>query len=239
MSQDILGNTRLFEEWAKTEGYPHFRRQEYQDVLKRSSLLASGPRRVLDIGSGVGMVAMQLKQDGHHVTGLDLSESALNIALREKRIDAAIPSDVVSAKIAAESFDVVLCWGVLMLIFDLRPVFERVHQILRPGGEILFFDHHSRNPYTRAHFSRPGWIDRLLEGHSNVARHAFKESDIVSVSEGLFLWDKPEFHSMFTTHPHPLIDAVHSGARVLFNATRTITRAPWTGNFISMVGKKI
>ncbi len=238
MNQDLLENTRLFEEWAQTEGYPYFRTTEYNAVLRRASRLTAGPQRILDIGSGVGMVAAQLKRQGHFVTGLDLSESALNVALREKRIDAAIAGDICAASIPPQSFDVVLCWGVLMLIFDLRPVFARVHEILKDDGQILFFDHHARNPYTRAHFSRPNWVDRILEGHSNVARHAFKEQEIIEVSRGLFQWGAPEFHSMFTTHPHPLIDAAHSGARAFFRAARAFTRAPWTGNFISMVGTK-
>lgn len=238
MNQDIVENTRLFEEWAQTEGYPYFRTEEYDEVLRRASLLTTGPRRILDIGSGVGMVAAQLKRQGHHVTGLDLSESALNVALREKRIDAAIAADIGVAQIPPQSFDVVLCWGVLMLIFDLRPVFERIRHILKDDGQVLFFDHHARNPYTRAHFSRPDWVDRFLEGHSNVARHAFTESDILAVSDGLFTWSAPEFHSMFTSHPHPLINTAHMGARAFFRSARAVTRAPWTGNFISMVGTK-
>lgn len=125
-----------------------------------------------------------------------------------------------------------------MLIFDLRPVFARIHQVLKDEGQVLFFDHHARNPYTRAHFSRPDWVDRLLEGHSNVARHAFTEQDIRGVTEGLFQWGPPEFHSMFTTHPHPLIQSAHVAARTFFRTARTLTRAPWTGNFISMVGRK-
>jgi SAM-dependent methyltransferase len=238
VNQDLIENTKLFEEWAQTEGYPYFRTDEYDAVLRRASRLRTGSQRILDIGSGVGMVAAQLKRQGHHVTGLDLSESALSVALREKRIDAAIAGDVCAAQIPAQSFDVVLCWGVLMLIFDLRPVFERIRHILKDDGQVLFFDHHARNPYTRAHFSRPDWVDRILEGHSNVARHAFTEADILDVSAGLFRWGAPEFHSMFTAHPHPLINAAHIGARGFFQTARAVTRAPWTGNFISMVGTK-
>jgi len=231
--------TELFDVWAASDGYPHYQKHEYLKVLDTSSLLKNGSCSVLDVGCGVGFVASALKARNHTVTGLDLSASALNKALTNRLIDHAVTADFLKSGLKSESFDVVVCWGVLMLIFDMKAAIAEGSRLLKPGGQILIVDHYSGNPYVKAHFGRPNWVDLLVEKKSNVARHPLSPQMIHDAGAKLFAWDAPQFHSMFTKHPHTVINTAHSAARLLFSGIRKFTAAPWTGNFMSMSGRKV
>jgi SAM-dependent methyltransferase len=228
----------LFADWARTGGYPRFLESEYRLVLGQSSLLREPGQRVLDIGCGVGRVGEQLKAMGHHVTGVDLSPEAVSEAVREKRIDRGLTGDIATTGLPAGSFDVVLCFGVLLYLFDLKSVLAQAAQLLRPGGELLVFDHHRRNPYVWLHFNRGDWVDRLIERRSNVARRPLDEELLFLASPLALEWGKPRFLSLFTHHPNRVINGVHSTARFFFGSIRALSRASWTGNMMVIVARK-
>jgi hypothetical protein len=81
-------------------------------------------------------------------------------------------------------------------------------------------------------------VDIFIEGKKNIDRRALTPQLIRSVKPELFAFNKPYFHSMFTLHPNKFINAVHSVARLTFDGIRLITKAPWTGNFMSLSGIK-
>lgn len=228
----------LFDRWTKFNTYPHFKKHEYHEVFHSCPALFEGPKRVLDVGCGVGYVAAALKELGHHVTGVDLSSSALEQARKAGLIDQGSQEDIRNTSFASEQFDVVLCWSIFMLVPDLKPAMREVQRILRPGGVLLVADHFSGNPYVKLHFNRPSWVDRILEGHPNVPRWALNPEKIESAGKEFFNWEAPIYYSMFTEHPHRGINLAHRVARLGFSTVRKITRRPWTGNWMSMVGKK-
>jgi SAM-dependent methyltransferase len=236
MKPQLADVENLYRDWAVSGGYPTLRPSEYAAVLSSCPLLAQPGQRVLDIGCGVGIVAQQLKAMGHHVTGLDIVREALDVAVAEKRVDEAIHGDFTAVGIPGHSYDVVLFWGVLLLIFELDVVFRRAAQVLRPGGQVLVVDHHSANPYTKLHFSRPDWVDRVIEGRSNTARRALNPPMIREAGGACFDWDEARYWSLFTRHPHRLIDGVHSVARFSFACLHQVWRPPWSFNFVSMSG---
>jgi SAM-dependent methyltransferase len=228
----------LFDAWTTHEGYPTFSLDEYLRVLTAADRLLIPGCRVADLGCGSGSVSAVLKEMGHHVTGVDLSASALHAALQGRHIDEGLVADSLHTGLQDRAFDVVTCPMLLLYVADLRAQFEEIHRILKPGGQVLIFDHHSRNPYTKAHFSRPDWVDRLLEGRSNVARRPLDEGLVLRAADGLFSFHPPLFLSLYTRHPRKLINAVHAVARAAFCLLRAFTRAPWTGNVIVMVGDR-
>jgi SAM-dependent methyltransferase len=125
-------------------------RQVVRQEMVRRQLAAHLPdqpsRRVLDIGCGQGTQALELARRGHRVTGLDASERLL--ADFRAAADAARPEvgervtlvqgavEEVDALFEAESFDAVLCQGVLMYFADPEPVLDSIARVLAPGGTL-------------------------------------------------------------------------------------------------------
>ncbi|MGI6192724.1 MAG: class I SAM-dependent DNA methyltransferase [Christensenellales bacterium] len=109
-----------------------------------------GPLKILDAACGTGSVSIPLAKAGHAVTGVDLSESMLNIAAQKAR-KAGLRIPFVRQSMTALSThkkqDVVnaSCDGVNYLTVDedVRAFFKSAYDVLRPGG-LLCFDVSSR-----------------------------------------------------------------------------------------------
>lgn len=102
------------------------------------------PRRVVDVGGGAGHQSVPLARAGHHVTIVDPSPAMLGRAA--ERV-AAEPEDVAAritlvegggeeapAALGGETFDVVLCHGVLMYLDDPGPLVDALCRLTAPGG---------------------------------------------------------------------------------------------------------
>ena len=101
-------------------------------------------RRVLDVGCGQGTQVLNLARRGHTVTGLDSSQALLADLARSLRAEAPEVAGRVrlvrgdardtAALFEAESFDVVLCHGVLMYFPDPGPMLAAIAAVTAPGG---------------------------------------------------------------------------------------------------------
>ena len=220
------------------EGYPHFVQAEYIDIFAMATGITKGGLRVLDAGCGEGLVASRIKALGNEVIGVDICAEAISEAVTKRRVDRGIVCDISHVPLGSETFDLIICVGVLLYHFDLKRPFTEFHRLLKPGGELLVVDHHRRNPYTKLHFSRPNIVDRLLEGRDNIPRRALDEKIVAEGSSEIFAWQTPAYLSMFTQHPHPIINFVHKIARVVFRGVRWFSKKPWTGNMIVIRGVK-
>ena len=108
--------------------------------------LPTSPARVVDIGGGAGQQALPLARTGYEVTILDPSPAML----REARRNLASEGEEVRRRVSlvegegeraveilgSESFDAVLCQGVLMYLEDPRPMIQALAGVARPGGLI-------------------------------------------------------------------------------------------------------
>jgi SAM-dependent methyltransferase len=107
-------------------------------------------QRILDLGTGTGLLARQFARQGAHVTGIDIAEGQI-AAARQLAADEGLGSTfaVAPAEETGQppaSFDVVTasqCW----LYFDKPRAIAEVRRVLAPGGVLM-----------TSHFS---WLPRL------------------------------------------------------------------------------
>lgn len=102
------------------------------------SLLSNGNgKKLLDVGCGIGTIALELQKKGFEVTGVDFSNVAVS-KCQQKGLNA-IVSDVDEAglKFPDKSFDVVWAGDVIEHVFDPIFLFEEMARILKDNGRIL------------------------------------------------------------------------------------------------------
>lgn len=103
--------------------------------------------KVLDVGCGGGFLSNHLAQQGHDVTGIDLSASSLKYA---RRTDATRrvhyqEADAYDLPFADATFDVVTCLDFLEHVSAPELVVHQAARVLKPQG-LFFFHTFNRNP---------------------------------------------------------------------------------------------
>ena len=134
----------LHDKWERTyradENIP-FYATALQTVIEDYALAA--PMHVLDAGCGSGTKSLLLAERGFTVTGIDVSPEMLDKA-GEKAAEAELQDltsfqsvNLVSLSFDDATFDVVLCWGVLMHIPDIEGALAQLARVLKPGGLLI------------------------------------------------------------------------------------------------------
>jgi arsenite methyltransferase len=112
-----------------------------QRRLTREALAVQAGEKVLDVGSGPGLLAAELADEGADVLGVDPSESMLAMArAREIPRAAFVPGDALSLPVADASFDAAVSTQVLEYVEDVAGALREAHRVLRPGGRLLVLD---------------------------------------------------------------------------------------------------
>ena len=124
------GDDAFFSIHNETFDYPKWK-WDYDFGLARISPL-TGPRRLLDIGAGMGLFLDKLPANWEKVAA-EGSEQTRNY-LRNKGIKVILPED---APGLTGSFDVVTIFQVLELIADFRGMLGMARTLLKPGGILI------------------------------------------------------------------------------------------------------
>ena len=125
-------------------------------------------KSLLEVGCGTGADLDWARQRGWDVHGLELSQSAVEIA-QKQGLDVQC-STFENANLSANSFDCIIMSQVLEHLYSPRLALQRCHQLLRPGGLILLavpkfdswtrhamgnFWHNLQFPIHLYHFNQP------------------------------------------------------------------------------------
>jgi 2-polyprenyl-6-hydroxyphenyl methylase/3-demethylubiquinone-9 3-methyltransferase len=107
-------------------------------------------KTVADIGCGGGILAESMARKGANVTGIDLSEKALNVAdLHSLESGVQVRYELISAEQLAATepsrYDVVTCMEMLEHVPDPAAIVQACATLVKPGGHI-FFSTINRNP---------------------------------------------------------------------------------------------
>jgi SAM-dependent methyltransferase len=149
--------------------YDYFggRMEKHYFELRRNAL-APARGRVLEIGGGTGFNLPHYPAD---IEQLIVTEPAPGMLERARRRAAASDLPVTVQQASAESlpfedssFDTVVSTLVLCSVHDVDRAVAEIHRVLRPGGQLLFFEHVRSDDPRRAR-----WQDRLERPWTAVA----------------------------------------------------------------------
>ena len=99
-------------------------------------LLPPGRAEVLEIGCASGSLLVALREAGHQVRGIDLSERFVTASRTMHKLDVH-RGDVASATLPVASFDLVLLLGTISNLPELPAQLRRIHGWLKPGGHLV------------------------------------------------------------------------------------------------------
>ena len=99
-------------------------------------------KKILEIGCGVGIDLVRFAKAGAQVTGIDLSQTAIDLAgknLSQNSLNGTLKvMDGENLEYPDESFDVVYAHGVLQYTGDPEKMVQEAFRVLKKGGEGIF-----------------------------------------------------------------------------------------------------
>ena len=104
------------------------------------SLLHPPYDSILELGFGSGILLPSLCALGKSVSGVDLQSDPTKINSCLEKLGQScnlIQGDVSDDYFKEESFDLIVAISIFEHISDLAPVFDRMHSLLRPSGQLL------------------------------------------------------------------------------------------------------
>ncbi len=145
------------------------RQEDYQEASVAALLAAVGGnfagKWLLDLGSGMGGLAVALAREGAEIVALDYNPAYCRITrLRARRYGLTLPLVVGAGEhlpFPADSFDAVINLDVLEHVADPSRVVSEIARVLRPGGACLT-SAPNRFAFRDAHYHLPGinWLPR-------------------------------------------------------------------------------
>jgi ubiquinone/menaquinone biosynthesis C-methylase UbiE len=124
-------------------------------------------RRLLEVGCGIGTDLVRFAKGGARVTGVDLAQSAIDLARRNFELNGVAAEELRVANGEAlpypdASFDVVYGHGVIQYTADPEQLIRECHRVLRPGGTAIFMV-----------YNRVSWLNAM----SKVTKVALEHED--------------------------------------------------------------
>lgn len=143
---------RVTNYWShRADAFEEQRLREY-DSGKRERWLAEFDRylpqgkqlRILDVGTGTGFFACLLAEQGHEVTGIDLTPDMIRHAehmasVLGQKADFRI-MDAEKTDFASGSFDALVTRNLTWTLPHVEQAYREWHRILKPGGVLINFD---------------------------------------------------------------------------------------------------
>jgi SAM-dependent methyltransferase len=130
-----IGSHGFFEELAE------YRFDKLRYLPNLVDFSAYKGKELLEVGCGIGIDLIRFARGGARVTGIDLSEVAIDLA-RQYFDQESLPADLRVMNGEAmlfedNSFDAVYAHGVLQYTADAQKMVKELYRVLRPGGQAI------------------------------------------------------------------------------------------------------
>lgn len=192
-------------------------------------------KQILDIGCGDGSLSINLLNATNHVTLLDRSKSMLGVAAASIPKGLAdrvriINEDFNAFKFEGQSFDVIICVGVLAYVQDLKPFLKRITSVLKPGSQAILECSDGTHPLRRLARAYDGLRRKL--GAADFKTVCRPKSEVLAAMKDLGFELQGSFRY---SYPLPLIRRFHTQS-MIYNGTRIIfgnhikNRSAWLGS---------
>jgi len=124
-------------------------------------------QRLLEVGCGIGTDLVRFAKGGARVTGIDLSQTAIDLARKNFELNGVEAEALTVANgenlpYPDASFDVVYAHGVVQYTADAPALIRECHRVLKPGGTGIFMV-----------YNRVSWLNAL----SKVMKVALEHED--------------------------------------------------------------
>ena len=138
--------------------------------MKLSELILSKappkmPLRVLEAGTGSGLISIFISQNGHNVTGIDLDEEKIELAKENSAKEVSevdfLTMDIKELLFSASVFDLIIAKDTLSYADSLQSVYEEFDRVLKPGGKIIIIET-SKPSFSLSAAERPALDCELL-----------------------------------------------------------------------------
>jgi 2-polyprenyl-3-methyl-5-hydroxy-6-metoxy-1,4-benzoquinol methylase len=142
--QKTLARPDVHEQWIGdfyTEDSGRFFELAFDEIA--AAFASRGKPVILDAGCGDAAHSIRLAKRGFSVVAVDLSEYILDKARANaaaKGLERMIRferGNLLALPVADESYDCVLCWGVLMHVPEVEKALSELVRVLRPGGLLI------------------------------------------------------------------------------------------------------
>ena len=145
MSAHPVGTRGFFDD---LEAYRYDKLRYLPEVVDFSAFRG---KKILEIGCGIGTDLVRFAQGGAEVTGVDLSETAIDLAKQNAALHS-VPANMIVGNGEAldfpdATFDVVYAHGVLQYTADIQKIIDEIHRVLKPGGTFISMV-----------YNRKGWL---------------------------------------------------------------------------------
>ena len=98
---------------------------------------------ILDVGCGSGLVSLELARNGYHVTGIDISKTCIEVALKALEENpyivgfGSLEYQVMPFLEVSGTYDIILFCGSLHHMLDVQEAVDKAFDLLPPKGHLL------------------------------------------------------------------------------------------------------
>jgi ubiquinone/menaquinone biosynthesis C-methylase UbiE len=157
-------------------------------------------KKTLDLGCGSGIFTAQLLKWGADVSGIDISETMINIACKENYEIEFHVSNALKTPFKSGCFDIVSSGLMVHYFEDINPLFKEVKRLLKDGGLFVFSFHHpfnevllrgeKRNIIAKPYFNNKKYKWKMKEGMELISYHHTFEVVFNALSKNGFLVER-------------------------------------------------